>query len=356
MCFSAELPVIEKKENHETILSALKTTHQNIRKMRYFTSLAFVFMLPLFLNAQYLEVGAMVGASGYKGDLSENRITFNEMGLTMGVFGRYHFNKFIVAKANITRYSVAGNDSNARKVELRERNLHFRSDVIEFGLTGEINLMGYNLRANQTGVPYLTTGVSFFKFNPQAQMEGRWYDLEPLQTEGTNYKTTGFAIPLGLGFRFNINYRLNFGFEAGYRFTFTDRLDDVSGLYPNVTELRSESIIGSQLSYRTPELTGEFGTDPFGTERGDASNNDRFFYLSLTLSVNLTDKYGLDFDEKYQEFKTPLKKSKEERIKEAKKKAKVNRRTKIKTIRKKLRDAKKNDGREMKPATKKRTE
>jgi hypothetical protein len=323
--------------------------------MRYISSLLLAIFFPVLLSAQYFEVGALIGTSGYKGDLSDNRIATNEMNTALGVFGRYHFSKYFAAKANLTKYGISGQDANSRSATLRERNLSFRSDVVEFGLTGELNLMGYNIRDDKGAVPYLTAGLSFFKFNPQAQIEGIWHDLEPLHTEGTGYNKVGFALPLGIGFRFNVSYRVNFGLELGYRKTFTDRLDDVSGNYINVTEMRSESILASQLAYRTPELTGEFGTDPVGTQRGDSSNNDDFFYAALTVSVNLTDKYGLDFDEKYDIFKEPQIKTRAERAKEAKKMAAKKRKEQIKSIRKKLRNARKNKS-ELKAPAKKRTE
>lgn len=323
--------------------------------MRYFTSILLALLFPVLLSAQYFEVGALLGTSGYKGDLSENKLATDEMHGALGVFGRYHFSKFFAAKANLTKYSISGDDANASQVTYRDRNLSFRSDVIEFGLTGELNLMGYNIRDKKAGVPYITTGISFFKFNPQAEKGGVWHDLEPLHTEGTGYKKVGVAIPFGLGFRFNISHRVNFGLEIGYRKTFTDYLDDVSGLYPNITEMRATSSIGSELSYRTPELTGEFGNDPVGTERGDADSKDDFFFAALTVSVNLTDKYGLDFDEKYDIFKEPEIKTRAERAKEAKKVTKKKRKAQIKVIRKNLREARKSKS-ELKAPAKKRTE
>jgi hypothetical protein len=322
--------------------------------MRYISSLILAIFFPVLLSAQYFEVGALIGTSGYKGDLSDNRIATDEIHAALGVFGRYHFNKYIAAKANLTKYGISGKDANSRSAAFRKRNLSFRSDVVELGLTGELNLMGYNIRDDKGAVPYLTAGVSFFKFNPQAEKEGIWHDLEPLHTEGSSYKKVGVAVPLGVGFRFNVSYRVNFGLELGYRKTFTDRLDDVSGLYSDVTEMRSESILASQLAYRTPELTGEFGTNPVGTQRGDDSNNDDFFYAALTISVNLTDKYGLDFDKKYDIFKEPEIKTRAEKIKESKKAAAKKRKEQSQSIRRKLRGARKNKP-ELKAPAKKRT-
>ena len=43
--------------------------------------------------------------------------------------------------------------------------------------------------------------------------------------------------------------------------------------------------------------------NPVGMPRGNATNNDWYFIGGVTISFNLTDKYGLDFDEKYDVFK-----------------------------------------------------
>ena len=323
--------------------------------MKHLAALLTFLCYSLIGFAQYFEVGALVGTSGYSGELTEQSISTEGLHSTLGVFGRYLFDERFAVKANLTKYTVSASDADARSLALRERNLSFRSDIVEFGLMGEVNLMKYNIRDNRGSVPYITAGLSYFTFNPQAELNGNWYDLEPLHTEGTGYKTSGIAIPFGIGFKFNVNYRVNFAVEVGYRKTFTDRLDDVSGLYPNITAMRSESLVGSQLSYRTPELTGEFGDDPMGTERGDSGNNDSYYYAGISFSVNLTDKYGLDFDEKYDFLKTEKPElTRKERIALEKKQAKIERKKKLKAHRKKLREARKYKE-SLKAPTKKRT-
>lgn len=43
----------------------------------------------------------------------------------------------------------------------------------------------------------------------------------------------------GGGIKWDINHKLSVNIEASYRFIFTDYLDDVSTVYPNIGELRS---------------------------------------------------------------------------------------------------------------------
>jgi hypothetical protein len=255
--------------------------------------------------AQYKEVGAFVGAANYIGDLSEQRLSNTEWHGTLGVFGRYNANKRFSVKASLLKGMISGTDATAHSTELRDRNLSFRSNLTELAVTGEMNISEYNIRAGKGSVPYVFLGLAATRFNPQAEMRGVWHDLQPLHTEGKKYTRNTLAVPFGLGMRFNISYKLNIGLEFGARFTSSDYLDDVSGYYPDVFEMRNKAPLAASLSYRTPEVTGSFGENPSGKPRGDIANNDWYVFGGILVSVNLTDKYGLDFDEKYDVFKTP---------------------------------------------------
>ena len=281
--------------------------------MRKASLLVVCIMNACLMLGQYSEAGVQVGLSNYIGELSEHKLSSEGYGAMIGVLGRYNFTEYFSAKASLSKGTISGSDEFAKSLENRERNLNFRADVLELALTGELNFSPYNIRANQTGVPYFFMGIAFAHFNPQAQMRGKWYDLQPLKTEGKKYSRYTVAIPFGLGMKFNISYKMNFGFEFGARKTFTDYLDDVSTQYIDVDEIQQSEPTVASLAYRTPELTGTFDTNPVGTERGDPSNNDWYFFGAITFTVNMTDKYGLDFDEKYDIFKSHLKKPKKEK-------------------------------------------
>lgn len=318
--------------------------------MKWSSTLLLALFTFLSLHAQYSEVGITFGASNYLGDLSDNRVSSEGFGGMIGAFGRMNATEYLSLKGSLLKGSISGDDRFSRIESNRNRNLHFRSDILELSLTGEVNLQPFNIRANQTGVPYFFTGMALTHFNPQAQMRGAWYDLQPHQTEGEKYRKNVVAIPFGIGMKFNLTYKLNFGFEFGARKLFTDYLDDVSTEYIDIVELRSTDPTRAALAYRTPELTGEFGENPMGVERGDSGNNDWYFFGGLTVSVNLTDKYGLDFDPQYEVFKEHLKKPKKEKkrkLAKRKKRAKYQQKKKRKLLGKK---------RMLEPQVKKRTQ
>ncbi len=280
------------------------------------------FFTAICSHAQYFEVGTYLGGSNYVGDLSGQKMQLEGLHSVMGIFGRYNATKYLSFKGSVYRGMISGSDKNAVSARARERNLSFRSNLLEVAATGELNLSPYNIRAQKTGVPYFFAGIALTHFNPEAEMRGTWYYLQPLHTEGKSYSRYTFAIPFGIGAKFNLSYKVNFGLEMGARKTFTDYLDDVSSYYPDIIDLRRHAPTAAALAYRSPELTGEFQQNPVGESRGDASNQDWYFFGGLTISVNLTDKYGLDFDEKYELFKEPLQKAKTDKAKKINKRKK----------------------------------
>ncbi len=268
--------------------------------MKHFLSLMIALMtLPAF--AQHFEPGLMIGASNYIGDLARNsrKVYMKETRPALGLFMRYNLNDFVTLKAYGNYASIAGEDANADDEAIQTRNLSFRSTLVEFGVTGEFNLSGYQPYAlSKVFSPYLFIGVSAVWFNPKAKYNGDWIALQPLGTEGQGmpnfpeaYSRTNFAVPFGIGFKYALTDQLNLGLEFGARRTFTDYLDDVSGTYVAYSELLAgNGELAAALGNRTGELLGgEPVTVPTGTSRGDDARNDWFFIFGVTVSYNFLD-------------------------------------------------------------------
>lgn len=262
------------------------------------------------IQAQYFEVGIVLGAANYFGDVQNGEIKTSEYHPTIGMRGRYNLSKHLSVGGHLLQGRISGADRNATRVVDQERNLSFRSDIIEVGLTGELYLSAFNIPADKRSAPYLFGGVSVFHFQPKTLYNGDWINLRPIGTEGQGradyeapYSLVSVAVPFGLGLKFALNNRMNISLSLGLRYTFTDYLDDVSGLYPNIALLRETDPRAADLSFRTSERFGNLLPNPVGMPRGDASNNDWYFIGGLTISFNLTNKYGLDFDQRYAPFK-----------------------------------------------------
>ncbi|MEN0006263.1 MAG: DUF6089 family protein [Bacteroidota bacterium] len=186
------------------------------------------------LSAQKLELGIVGGFTIYSGDLSADEfgIYFQEMGPAFGAFGRLNINKTFAARLGITYGRIQGDDANG---ERPERGLQIRSNVLEFALTGELNLFTLGTPRGTQFKPYLFGGAGVFLFNPEGNFDGEWIELQPLGTEAQGapgyeepYELTQLNIPLGIGARFIFNESWSLGFELGGRKLFTDHLDDIS--------------------------------------------------------------------------------------------------------------------------------
>ena len=270
-----------------------------------------VFFLPFLMSAQYNEAGVFVGTSNYFGDL-QSKLEPTEYNVAFGLFGRRHFSKYLAAQAHFFKGELSGSDEHQTfKSGFQERNLSFRTSIMELGVQGELNFTPYAIRAKRHSTGYLFLGVSGIYFNPQAQMGGDWYDLQPLGTEGQTinpemkkYSKVNVAVPFGFGIRLNVSERTNFGFEIGVRKTFTDYLDDVSTYYPDIDALAAHDPIAAVLSFRTPEYLNKPVSNPVGQERGNADNKDWYIFAGFSVSVNLiNDEYDLEWEEKYKKFR-----------------------------------------------------
>jgi len=215
----------------------------------------------------YFEVGLIAGVSNYSGELVNSIIDFKHLHPAGGLFLRYNMNKYITLRAQGVYGAISGDDMDSKDARNRIRNLHFRSHILEFGVFGEFNMMGFNPQGNgKMFSPYAFLGFSVFNFNPQARnfdpnVEDGWIDLQGLHTEGQElpqfpdrkaYSLTQVSIPMGVGFKFAVHSNFNIGFEIGFRKTFTDYLDDVGFSYA------LDAISGQSYYNQSPYRAGQY--------------------------------------------------------------------------------------------------
>lgn len=235
-----------------------------------------------------------MGVANYFGDLNSNS-SFNMVRPVGGVFLRNNFDTRWVLKSAIGFGQIAYDDKKSQNAFNRQRNLHFKSNILDLSVMLELNFLEFDKqKANKWVSPYFTVGFAMFYYNPQAQYNGKWYYLQPLGTEGQNdpsysgikkYRLVNFAIPIGGGVKFSVNRNWNIGLLGELRVTFTDYLDDVSGIYPSPLSLPE----GSQgIAYALSDRSGEVGEaiGKPGNQRGTSKKND--FYLFLGVSASYT--------------------------------------------------------------------
>ncbi len=264
---------------------------------------------PSIAFSQYLEAGITGGFSQYFGDLQYGYET-RENNAAFGIFARYNLKRQVAIKAQFSQATLSGNDALQRKTNSFEstRNLSFQSKLFELAVQGEWNITKFDIRDNNRTAPYLFAGLAGIYYSPQAELDGKWYDLQSMGTEGQTleggkkYSKLNVAFPVGVGLKISLNERFNIGFEFGMRLTMSDYLDDVSGTYPNLALLEEIDPIASQLSFRSPEILPQLAGNPVGKPRGNPNDKDSYFIGNITFSFNLAEGYDLEFDERLRKF------------------------------------------------------
>jgi hypothetical protein len=305
----------------------------------------------------YSGVGFSLNAMNYFGDLAPTPSAFStDISFTRPGFGISLFHRFGPRYTLQVQYmygTLKGSDAESAPNLSSDdpyrglRNASFRNRIHELSAVAYFDLFDnqstYISRVKWT--PYVFVGGALFYHNPQAQAPatfldgtanpyaGQWVDLQPLGTEGQYatlapsdanyeikpYSNLQFAIPFGIGARFRLNEVFDLWADLGFRYTFTDYLDDVSQNYVDLGKIKAENgdatltKLAQALSYRTNELytPQQIAADPFnfgsyvgadgntyvtrsgfGREfpdniRGNKKNNDIYMVTSIRLTYIL---------------------------------------------------------------------
>ena len=292
--------------------------------MRIIFTVLLFFIAVINTSAQRrLDYGIALGVSNYLGDIGGKEKTRRDfvadlkMAKTrwnVGGFVRYKVHSFVSIKLALDYLRIEGDDKLSLNPARNARNLNFRNDLFDLGLTGQVffyedNDLGNNYRYSNGFRAYFFGGVGGVYTNPKALYNGEWVKLRPLQTEGVKYKSVVLNIPFGLGCYFTFEKRHRIGFELNLRKTFTDYLDDINAGWADPSTLTPE---GLALSNRTAELTNidpafrkNFGYDPIENpknKRGDSSHKDAYMTMSFSYSYVLRSKSSF-YKSRYKFFK-----------------------------------------------------
>ena len=275
----------------------------------------------------------------------------------------YNLTNKIGIRTNLAYLKVSGDDAYAGDFYRNNRRLNFETTIIESSAIIEFNLINaktgsrYNLKSparkylkqkSSIGIGlYVFAGVGGFFYEPFGYDRfidnnnnivgtGNKYKLRLLHTEGqgmpggpdgfsdgTTYSTFATCIPLGFGIKKAFNGTGGIKIEAGYRFTNTDYLDDVSNKYYDQNLLaaqygdESRIMSGTQTgstfiyyamtnemdnlgNYIFPQnvtLNPEIGENVYsynsyrtekGMQRGNPVNDDSYMFLTLSVYKKFT--------------------------------------------------------------------
>lgn len=242
-------------------------------------------------------MGIVVGGMNYKGELSRNLFNDDFIHPGVGVFFRHNIDRRWCWKVSVNYGRISGDDAKASTAFERNRNLSFYSNILEVSPQIEFNFLPYETgNSDYPFTPYVFTGLSVFRFNPKAEINGQTFALQPLGTEGqglggTNrYRRTQFAIPIGGGLKISIG-SFGIGIEVGARRTYTDYLDDVSTVYPDMARLlAARGPTAVQLSDRSilPADTSLSIPSALFKQRGNSSDKDWYLFGGITIYWRLS--------------------------------------------------------------------
>jgi len=258
------------------------------------------------------NIGINIGMTNFLGDLGGGKtigqpfiydLDIQATRPLIGVSYNYRINKFFAFDTYFNFGYLRGDDKFTKNPVRNNRNLNFRSPILELVEQFELSLYNssetprYNLKSSKgrnNYEIYIFVGIGVFWFNPQGRaLDGRWYNLKPLSTEGQGlspeiqpYSNFQVTIPYGLGFRYRPNRQWAYGFAIGPRATFTDYIDDCSTVYFDNDIIRSQK--GDIAAYFADPSKGEIaGQTLTGEQRGDPEDKDSYIFAYFTINYNL---------------------------------------------------------------------
>jgi len=327
-----------------------------------FHILLFFIVFPAILFAQYNqrnslknkrnEVNFGLGVSNCLTDVGGNgdktNLNFKKTNFTANFSHLYYIKNKLAFRSSLTYAKVSGDDSYSSVFSKKNRALNFNttiseiSGILEFTITTTKNekkdfskkKRGKNIaNKNKLGFgSYLIAGIGSFYYNPLGRNkfldsegnnigDGQIYSLRELHTEGqgfvggpeqfseqatgkkhSTYKNFAICFPVGFGIKKAFHSNAGIKFEASYRFTNTDYLDDVSSNYYDREKLRTEmnQAFGEELAERAYIMSGTSTgsvlinsnstyTEP-GLARGRTKGNDSYIFLTLSVYKTITKK------------------------------------------------------------------
>ncbi|MDA1335485.1 MAG: DUF6089 family protein [Bacteroidetes bacterium] len=263
-----------------------------------------IFLAPLAQSQrqfqQSKELGLALGTAYYLGDINPGNHLGGRLSAGFGGYYRHNLSTRIAIRVNYFNCRIEAWDADSRDEWQQNRNLHFRNDIGELAALVEINYLDHQLgNAGDRFTAFLYGGIGVYNHMPEAEIDGQWIPLQPLGTEGQgtswaeansidSYGTTGVSLPIGFGFKSNLGPFATFCFDWGVRKTWTDYLDDVSGIYADREVLMLESGPMTALMSDRSEVPEGGNANQAGLQRGDPSRSDVYGFLSASLSFRIS--------------------------------------------------------------------
>ncbi len=206
-----------------------------------------------FSYSQIYEVGFTIGKSNFIGDVGNTTFINPEYNAYGGVI-KWNRSPRHAFRFSFLKTKLEANDLDSSDPRRIERGYKFKTPLSELSFGMEFNFFDYDLHDYDIlFTPYLYTGIIYSNFNEQLLLNNI--------ISNSSKKISTLGIPIVIGLKQRILYNFILSFEAGARYTFTDKIDGNS--------------------YNSNGIIYNFG---------NINNNDWYMFLNLNLTYTFGQK------------------------------------------------------------------
>lgn len=185
--------------------------------MKYFASVFLLLITPFVARAQTYEIGGIIGAANYIGDVGKTNYV-NPSTLAVGGIFKWNRSPRHAFRASFIVAEITGDDAKSENNRRKERGYSFKNSVKELSIGLEYTFWEFDVHSQQSiSTPYLYTGLTAFSYS--ALYKDSRNQIEKYDN------ALSVAIPMVVGYKANLGRFAMVGFEVGARYTFTDNLD-----------------------------------------------------------------------------------------------------------------------------------
>lgn len=160
-----------------------------------------------------VDIGVYGGGAYYMGDVNHSKLFYSPSPAYGGQF-RYNFDKRYSLRISTVVSQLKGNDLDFDNEFQQTRAHDFTSNITDVSAQVEFNFFPYMPEdKHDKASPFVAAGATL------------------LVSPSSNASGMSFAIPLTVGFKFNIGGRFSAGVEWTYRRSFNDQLDQLQNYY-----------------------------------------------------------------------------------------------------------------------------
>ena len=207
---------------------------------KFILGILFIFVGHSIYAQNSSDVGVIVGASYYLGDINPEK-QFYSSSPTVGLMYRYNMGPRYALRTSFSFGELKGNDLDFDNKYQQLRKASFKTELVDVSVQLEFNFQPFLLPLSSRTKrfsPYVTSGLSYVS---------------------SSSTTSSFAIPMGIGCKYLIGKRWTAAVEWSFKKSFTDDLDGLED--PNKLNIANKFHNNDWISFLGVSLTLQLFND-----------------------------------------------------------------------------------------------